>query len=180
MKWCKNGLCLRHGAPTGGNHAFRRNGRGNRHHAGNHHHLHPGCGGAHPLYAPGYGGHDDQRKLGVRLAGEDNFLYGRPGTSHHLRLQRRRSDDDANHSLRSHVRHAQRAGRNGPGRIRHGTAAYHLFPRLGCRRRSDLHESRLRGNGNRTAAQRRQRCRGNSAHGPAQHHRGSHLHEEHL
>lgn len=59
-----------------------------------------GCGGAHPLYAPGYGGHDDQRKLGVRLAGEDNFLYGRPGTSHHLRLQRRRSDDDANHSLR--------------------------------------------------------------------------------
>ena len=31
-------------------------------------------------------------------------------------------------SLGSHVRHAQRAGWNGPGRIRHGTAAYQSIP----------------------------------------------------
>ncbi len=82
--------------------------------------------------------------------------------------------------FRGYIHHAQRAGRNGDGRIRHGAAARHLRHRPGQRRCADLHESRLRGNGNRAAAQHRQRSRGNPAHGHPQHRRRSHLHEAHL
>ena len=117
---------------------------GNRHHAGNHHHLRPGCGRARALHASRHGGDDYPRKHGVRLAGENDFLYGRPGPGHYLRLQPGRLDGHANRPFRGYIHHAQRAGRNGDGRIRHGAAARHLRHRPGQRRCEDLHESRLR------------------------------------
>ncbi len=55
------------------------------------------------------GGDDYPRKHGVRLAGENDFLYGRPGPGHYLRLQRGRPDGDANRSLPG--LHSSRAAR---------------------------------------------------------------------
>lgn len=139
-----------------------------------------GCGRAQCSPRVKTRGEDYPRKHGVRLAGENDFLYGRPGPGHYLRLQPGRPDGHANRPFRGYIHHAQRAGRNGDGRIRHGAAARHLRHRPGQRRCADLHESRLRGNANRAAAQYCQRSRGNPAHGRPQHRRRSHLHEEHL
>ena len=50
--------------------------RDSRHHAGNHHHLHPGCGGAHPLYAPGY----QEAGLPVPPMSLHLMFLGNPGT----------------------------------------------------------------------------------------------------